>query len=581
MTKPTKPTVPPAPSRANPGPVFSQTADTFAAFQAPFADYLDAVAGYVDDRADEALVAAGHFDIAAFAELATKFVTASRGAGQQIIADGDVVLWRGAGAAYRCNTASGVLDYTGSGGTRFDLISNPAEPQHYGSAGSAATDAPAFSLLFANHKNIRLPWRLAEYNIGAEELVILDDMHVVSNGATIIHTNDTKIMFHANDVDDWSWTGKTTLVGLLTASADTGEGGLKITNGNRYRVSGVTARLFNGRGFHLTGTNPGAYRGDRGQFTDCGAYECFVGRQLDAGAGAEFTSWSNWNASGNITGDIMGAGNTTTSGGSIVDNNVGVKLIAGSNHGHGIYIGTQINHNNSSNLEAVGVLNGYTFSGCHFYGNGSSTGSIWLNGCKGIQIRGGIIDCWIYNDSGTGSGANFITDNFLPGDYGVSILSNNSALGQLYLSGNFDRDGISDINDPATVYVEATRASSTQNLSAGATTLDFNNEVFDNRGAFASGIFTAPVDGIYQIEAVLTVTAAGALANSYVAIVHNNTTDYGYIPIVALSGTLGIGAGSITVTLAAGNTLRLKSTITGTAPVLAQTQSRICIKQVS
>jgi hypothetical protein len=58
MTKPTKPTVPPAPSRSNPGPVFSQTADTFAAFQAPFADYLDALAGFVDDRADEALAAA-------------------------------------------------------------------------------------------------------------------------------------------------------------------------------------------------------------------------------------------------------------------------------------------------------------------------------------------------------------------------------------------------------------------------------------------------------------------------------------------------------------------------------------------
>jgi hypothetical protein len=58
MTKPTKPTVPPAPSRSNPGPVFSQTADTFAAFQAPFADYLDAVAEFTDARADAALAAA-------------------------------------------------------------------------------------------------------------------------------------------------------------------------------------------------------------------------------------------------------------------------------------------------------------------------------------------------------------------------------------------------------------------------------------------------------------------------------------------------------------------------------------------
>jgi microcystin-dependent protein len=58
MNKPLKPTVPPAPSRANPGPTFSQLADTFAAFQTVFADYMDAASDFVDDRADAALAAA-------------------------------------------------------------------------------------------------------------------------------------------------------------------------------------------------------------------------------------------------------------------------------------------------------------------------------------------------------------------------------------------------------------------------------------------------------------------------------------------------------------------------------------------
>ena len=58
MTKPTKPTVPPAPSRLNPGVDFSNKADAFAAFQTTFADYMDATAEFVDDRADEALAAA-------------------------------------------------------------------------------------------------------------------------------------------------------------------------------------------------------------------------------------------------------------------------------------------------------------------------------------------------------------------------------------------------------------------------------------------------------------------------------------------------------------------------------------------
>ena len=56
--KPTKPTVPPAPSRSNPGVDFSNKADTFAAFQTTFADYMDATAEFVDDRADAALAAA-------------------------------------------------------------------------------------------------------------------------------------------------------------------------------------------------------------------------------------------------------------------------------------------------------------------------------------------------------------------------------------------------------------------------------------------------------------------------------------------------------------------------------------------
>jgi len=56
--KPTKPTVPPAPSRRDPGADFSTKADTFAAFQSPFADYLNATADFVDGRAEAALAAA-------------------------------------------------------------------------------------------------------------------------------------------------------------------------------------------------------------------------------------------------------------------------------------------------------------------------------------------------------------------------------------------------------------------------------------------------------------------------------------------------------------------------------------------
>jgi hypothetical protein len=61
--KPTKPTVPPAPSRSNPGVDFSNKADVFAAFQSPFADYMDEIADFVDKMADDALAAATGGDL--------------------------------------------------------------------------------------------------------------------------------------------------------------------------------------------------------------------------------------------------------------------------------------------------------------------------------------------------------------------------------------------------------------------------------------------------------------------------------------------------------------------------------------
>lgn len=56
--KPTKPTVPPAPSRANPGSDFSLKADAHAAFLGPHVDYMNATNDFVDQRADDALAAA-------------------------------------------------------------------------------------------------------------------------------------------------------------------------------------------------------------------------------------------------------------------------------------------------------------------------------------------------------------------------------------------------------------------------------------------------------------------------------------------------------------------------------------------
>lgn len=451
-----------------------------------------------------------------------------------------------------------------------------------GAVGDGATDdyAAIAAAITAAGVNGTLRFPYGTYKL-SQAISILDGQTWIMEGCTLKNTTETLHVIRANDKDDWSILGRCILQGTLTTAATAAECGLYITDGSGYRVEGVIAKKFKGKGIFVDGSTAPSYRSNRGQFVDCACNESTIGLQLDPLA--EYLTFANFNCGGNIHGVKVYGGNNTFVGGSIVDNTTGVYLGNGTNHGHGIFIGVSINHNGSANLEAVSVINGYTFSGCHFYGNGTSTGPIWLNGCKGFTIQGGIIDCWIYNDSGTGSGANFVIDNYFPGDNGVTLNSNNSALGQLYVARNHDASGMSPLNDPASIYVEATRATSTQSVSAGATTLIFNNEVADKRAAYdnATGIFTAPIDGVYELDAMLEVTAASGLADSYVAVDYNNGTTIGYIPMVAISGTVMLGSGVLKVTLAANDTLRLKSTITGTTPVLAITQSRISITQIS
>ena len=58
----------------------------------------------------------------------------------------------------------------------------------------------------------------------------------------------------------------------------------------------------------------------------------------------------------------VGAGNTTFIGGNITENLLGgVDLITGTNHTHGLFMGTQIDHNAAYNIQAVNVTNGHKF----------------------------------------------------------------------------------------------------------------------------------------------------------------------------------------------------------------------------
>ena len=419
------------------------------------------------------------------------------------------------------------------------------------------------------------------YNV-EDQVNILDGQTWIMEGSTLKHFDDTKIILRANVKTGFSILGKCFLVGTRVAAATAAEAGLYITGGKKYRVEGVEARNFKGKGIWLDGANPSGVRGDRGQFTDCAAYDSTVGRQIDAGS--EYTTWSNFNASGCVTGDLQGGGNVVTTGGNIVDNDVGVKLVAGSNHLHGMHVGVNINHNTTYNIETTDVTNGHDFIGCHLYGNGAGSGAIFFDNSKGISIKGGHLDCWIYNYSGASSGYNYVTDMYCPGSYGdVKCLDASSKypaeliVQQSYGEGAYIA-GIS-INDPGPVYAHARRETgSTQSLvSSVAAQLVFPNvQVNGNRrGAYnaSNGDFTVPTDqaGQYRITADLTFsgTAMSATA-SYVDVKVDGAQARTYF-LVPYSTTLLGTTISHDIYLDAGDVVQFIAAITGTSPVFGST----------
>ena len=414
------------------------------------------------------------------------------------------------------------------------------------------------------------------YNV-EDQVNILDGQTWIMEGATLKHFDDTKIILRANGKTGFSILGKCFLVGTLVTAASAAETGLYITGGKKYRVEGVEARNFKGKGIWLDGANPSGFRGDRGQFTDCSAYDSTVGRQIDAGA--EYTTWSNFNASGCITGDLQGGGNVVTTGGNIVDNYFGVRLVAGSNHLHGMHVGVNINHNTTYNIETTNVTNGHDFIGCHLYGNGSSSGAIFFNNSKGICIKGGHLDCWVYNYTGGSSGYNYITDMYCPGSYGdVKCLDNSGnypaelIVQQCYGAGAY-MAGIA-INDPGPVYVSARRdAGSTQALTSGVSTQLIAPTVQINgnrRGAYntGNGNFTVPTGqaGQYRITADLMFSGTGMSAtSSYVDVKVDNAQARTYF-LVPYSTTLLGTTISHDIYLNAGEVVQFFAVITGTSP---------------
>ena len=432
------------------------------------------------------------------------------------------------------------------------------------------------------------------------------------------------------NVNDWAITGFLIINGTGMASGTLR--GVSVEGGNRFIVQNVHCQNIPGWGFKLeTGgvaVNP---RGDKGQFITCGGNLCWIGAETTGDSTTEYTTWANFQASGNGSwGIIDSTGNTVWNGGQCVDNVLGgFKVDGGSyaNGAHGCVNGMNINHNGSDNIQFLNVSQGYTVNACHIYGganngvgllqtgafyviltvgttdftligaasntvglgftatgpgSGSGTvlgGYIHFNNSYGITILGGIIDAPVYSEGG--SQDNVISNNFIPVSGNFNFI--NGANSKLVLCfNNYGLSGPHINNEIGFLYISAYRGGTSQSLVSGTpTNVIFNTLESDVRSNFnySTGIFTCPVSGMYRVSTTIQVTATGTPTGNITLEMNNGAdNDVMYGPFQTLSTGICIASVTADLYLAAGNTLRIIITATGTSPAVYLGKSKISIE---
>jgi hypothetical protein len=448
-------------------------------------------------------------------------------------------------------------------------------------SGTGAIDVTT-PIIAARTENKKLIFPYGKYKLsGADPLAISANSHWDMDGCEFVHSTGTQSTIKADNVDDW---------GIYGAFQITGPGGTSgianavfVKAGNRWRIENPTFRNIQGTGLYIEGGTPsGALRGDQGHVLNLIARDCYIGSEVEVGAGAEYCHLVNPNIGGCLVALRIKGGNVVVLGGNIVDNVDGVWLTAGSNHGHGTFVGTNINHNTQYNIRSHDTTNGHSFGDCHIYSNGSGAGAIYLQNSKGVIFDGGHMDCWIYNDSGVLSSYNYAMNMYCPGGYGAVNLTDTGAGKNQFIFRNCAgpgafASGIS-INDPADVYVHARRvAASTQVLTSGVgTTLIFPSVQIngDRRLAYNSvtGIFTVPANmaGQYRIHGNLIFGGTALNLNASYAEVAISSEAPRLATLSAFSTTIISADFDTTSYLNAGDTVRVNGSITGTSPTFGQ-----------
>lgn len=341
-------------------------------------------------------------------------------------------------------------------------------------------------------------------NIGNNQVWLL-------GGASLKFTGSNKTIFSAVAKHDFALIGPFTITGdgstVGTSKA------IYIEDCTDWYVDRPILKSVRGWGIYLAPGSSTSARSRHGTINQPRIDLCYVGYEDTPGTGSEYCIINGIHATRcTLVGVKTSAGNMLFSGGQIVDNADNVHLVGGANHGHGQFVGVNINHATSRNLYASGVVNGQDFVGCHFY-----DGLIHLDGCKGIVFNGGHLDANIQNDSGAGSGLNIARDMFCPGGGGAIILTGTSTRDFVFLNntgpGALTSGGTR--NDAGIAFVQLRRAAgSTMAIASASTTQLTFGALLDRRGLFSSSaLVTVPYTGFYHLSGSLLFKAASGLTS--------------------------------------------------------------------
>jgi hypothetical protein len=240
-------------------------------------------------------------------------------------------------------------------------------------------------------------------------------------GARIQITGTSLEVYSADaGIDDWSLTGP-----FWSVTGDNGAAGatsgsaaaVRVTDAMRWRIDGLSAFNIKGWGIRLRPGSSISTRSERGQITRFQAYACYVALECEAGTGAEYAILTAPIIARCNTALRIAAGNLSVTGGSVTDNTLGIDLGNGSNHGHGVIAGVEINHNTTA-IKANTVTNGQRFSGCTIF-----QGIIHFDHSTGVIISNGLLDvdtyrfeesvgCGFQNNTMCDGYANTITNDY-------------------------------------------------------------------------------------------------------------------------------------------------------------------------